>query len=486
MDTLAPPLRRVLVLLAFALSCVGLLVFLWIEFGGSVPLAPSGYRISAEFAQATELGVQDDVEIAGVRVGHVVAVAPDRRTGRTRAVLEIDPADAPRPADTRAVLRDKSLLGETYVELSPGTAGGPTLPDGGRIPAAQVAPTVSLDQILNTLDPRTRAAFRTWMTDGGLALSHRGEAFNAALAQLSPFAGELGPVLATLARDRAATGALLGQGAGVLAGLDAAPARLQTLITAADRVFATPGRRAADLRHAVRSFPGFLDAARGAVTRLGGFSATTQPLIDELNGSAPALSRALVALAGVTPNLRRVLADLGPTARAAGPGGRAETRFLDASRPFFTRATPFLGTLVPVIDYLDRFRRDLSGALANGAAVTGATSQSLTSTRLTHYLRVSVPVNPESLTAYATRPSSNRSDPYPVPGAADALSGGLASFGSYLCTSAAPPSLGPDITASLQAILASVYFTNNPSGPPCKSQSPLGLTQLYPNLNSLP
>ena len=65
-------------------------------------------------------------------IGKVVSVGLDRHTGLTQAVIQIDRQFAPRPADTRAILRQKTLLGETYVELSPGNPSGPKLPDGGR------------------------------------------------------------------------------------------------------------------------------------------------------------------------------------------------------------------------------------------------------------------------------------------------------------------------------------------------------------------
>ena len=70
------------------------------------------------------------VRISGVSVGKVVSVSLDRHTGLTKAVFQIDHQYAPRPADTHAILRQKSLLGETYIELSPGTENGPKLADG--------------------------------------------------------------------------------------------------------------------------------------------------------------------------------------------------------------------------------------------------------------------------------------------------------------------------------------------------------------------
>src|SRR5204863_7091003 len=117
-----------------------------------------------------------DVRISGVRVGTVKSKS--RAGDRTRAVLAIDPQYAPLHSDTRAILRQKSLLGETYVELTPGTKAAPLIRDDGRIPEAQVAPTVQLDQIFRAFDPPTRAAFRAWLDQQGRAVSNRGADIN--------------------------------------------------------------------------------------------------------------------------------------------------------------------------------------------------------------------------------------------------------------------------------------------------------------------
>jgi phospholipid/cholesterol/gamma-HCH transport system substrate-binding protein len=485
MDTIAPRASRVALMAAFALSCVGLLIFLWIQFGGSVPLAASGYRFSVEFSQATELGTQDDVEIAGVTIGHVIAVSPDRRTGLTRAVLEIDHRYAPRPANTRATLRSKSLLGETIVELSPGNPRGPMLADGARLPQGQVAPTVSLDQILDVLDPKTRAAFQTWMQDGGMALTDRGEDFNAALSELTPFASNVTTVLDILNRDSGATRGLLSNGATVLSAISAEPQKLQALVDNTNTVFATTARRAGDLSAAVHAFPAFLTTAQSAVARLKGFSDDTQPLINSLNAAAPHFSSALERLAVIAPGLKTVLSDLGPLTRASRAGVPALQAFLDTSVPLLARTTPYLGSVVPIIDYLGRYRQELAAFFANVSAATQATQASLTSSKLLHYLRISAPVNPESLTAYTQRPASNRSNPYMTAGGYKQLLGGLATFGSYLCTANPLPAIGADVPASLAEVLSSVYYTDNPSGPACRAQSALALTKSYPQLTPL-
>jgi virulence factor Mce-like protein len=446
---MAPSKIKVAVMIAFAASCVALLLFLWLSFGGSVPFVPQGYRVTVEFNQAVQLGTQADVDIAGVTVGRVVSVGLDRRTGLTKAVLQIDPKYAPRPANTRAILRQKSLLGETYVALSFGNPRGRMLRDGARLPQAQVAPTVQLDQILDTFDPKTRQAFETWMQDDGIAFTNRGQAFNDALAELYPFAGNVGNVLAVLNRDKSSTSTLLSDGGRVLAAISRNPAQLQGLIRNADTVFATTAARNKELAAAVKAFPSFLQSTRETVQTVKTFADQTKPLIDELKPAAVQLSPALEAMAKLAPNFETVMKALGPLTSAAQTGVPALESFLavgtksgsGSAKTLFTSLTPFLGQLVPIFDYLGAYKRELAAFFANGAASTEGEAPAFASTKRLHYLRFSSPLSPEELTVQAQRPYSNRSNAYEVPGGGNSLTGStnalgtsLDVFGSYLCT----------------------------------------------------
>ena len=75
------------------------------------------------------------MRIGGVSVGKVketgLAPATERINGNdtTEAVIEIEPQYAPISEDAEAILRQKTLLGETYIELTSGTepaSGEPT------------------------------------------------------------------------------------------------------------------------------------------------------------------------------------------------------------------------------------------------------------------------------------------------------------------------------------------------------------------------
>jgi len=491
MNKQAPSAGRILTMIAFTASCIGLLLFLWISFGGTTSLGPRGYEISAEFDQATELGSQADVRISGVNVGKVLSVSLDRHTGLTRAVMEIDPQFAPRPMDTRAILRQKTLLGETYVELSPGTPTARKLSDGATLPRGQVAPTVQLDQILSTFDPKTRQAFETWMQQQGTALTGRGEDLNQALAELYPFATNVDSVLAVLNRDSAATSTLLNDGGQVFSSIARSPAALQQLIVNANGAFSATAAQGNALAQTIKAFPPFLLSTKATVDRVNSFAQSTKPLVDELRPAAVQLTPSLKALAILAPQLKRLLVNVGPLTRASKAGVPGLEQFLTDSVPLLTRAKPYLGGVIPVLDYINTYRREIAGFFANGTATSQATQPGLATSKLLHYVRVSSPINPETLTDYSHRLSSNRGNPYLVPGGYTALIGGLPVFGEYLCTSNPPPAIGPTIPAPLASVLSADYYTSDPDGPPCKAQQPLGEAttgqlQAFPQLQPTP
>ncbi len=182
METRPPTIGRIAIAAGFALSCFGLLLFLWVAFGGPVPLKPKSYRVDMQFDEATQLAVESDVRISGVSVGKVKAIELDD-DGLADATIEIKPEFAPIPVDTRAILRQKTLLGETYVELTPGDGEGEMIPEGGSLAPAQVSDAVQLDEIFRAFDEPTREAFQAWMVDAAGALRGRGVDLNAALGQ---------------------------------------------------------------------------------------------------------------------------------------------------------------------------------------------------------------------------------------------------------------------------------------------------------------
>jgi phospholipid/cholesterol/gamma-HCH transport system substrate-binding protein len=496
MNKQAPSVGRIFTMIAFAGSCVGLLLFLWISFGGATPFAGQGYLLKAEFPSAVELATQADVRISGVSVGKVISVSLDQHTGLTKVVMRLDSRYAPRPADTRAILRAKTLLGETYLELTTGSQHGRKLIDGATIPAKNIDATVQLDQILSTFDKKTRHAFQVWQQQYGVALTDRGQQLNEAIAELFPFATNVQRVLSVLNHDSAATTTLLRDTGAVFSSLSRSPAELQGFIRNSNATFAATAARDTALANTVRAFPSFLVQTRTTVNQLGSFARLAKPLIDELRPGAAQLSPALKELVIVAPELRNLMVYTGPLVKAAHRGIPALERFLSVSVPFLGRLRKYLGGLVPVIDYINTFRTEIAGFFANGTATTqGIQTSAAGVTR--HNVRISNPVNPEVLTPYDGRLYSNRGNPYMDPMGYLKLLGGLDVFAGYICTNRPQPKIGKSISKQTRKVLRNVYYTSKPGGPPVQGanctqpQTPLGRVttgqnQVFPHLTQLP
>ncbi len=133
METRPPTITRILVAIGFALSCFALALFLWITFGGPLPLKPEGYRFTVPFDEATQLAVESDVRISGVPVGKVKAVEL-ADSGLAEATIELDSRYAPIPTDTRAMLRTEDAARGDLRRADARRRAGPD-PGGGRRPA---------------------------------------------------------------------------------------------------------------------------------------------------------------------------------------------------------------------------------------------------------------------------------------------------------------------------------------------------------------
>ena len=127
------------VMVVFAFSCFGLLLFLWLSFGGPVPLNPKGYRVHGQFSEATTLAVEADVRISGVPVGKVKSVESDPKTGLADVSIEIDNQYAPLPEDTRIGTASEMLAGGALLLIVSLLLGEPGRLEPGAISPRSVA-----------------------------------------------------------------------------------------------------------------------------------------------------------------------------------------------------------------------------------------------------------------------------------------------------------------------------------------------------------
>jgi phospholipid/cholesterol/gamma-HCH transport system substrate-binding protein len=415
METRAPSPMKVATMALFALSCVGLLLFLWISFGGSVPFAARGYTVRVPFAYADQLPTQAQVRIAGVNVGTVIAKTEDPRINRTIATLEIDRKYAPLHANATALLRTKTILGEVYVAITPGSPNAPPIPDGGMIPESHVVTAVQLDQIYSALNAPTRRAFQQWQEELATALHGNGQNLNDVLGNLPTFAGNATDILHVLDVEQAATQSLIQNGGTVFAALNQDPPALRQLILTGETTFHTAALNAAALERIFELFPAFLDQSKATMARLQTFALNTDPLIRQLEPVARDLGPTLHSVRVLAPYLRKLFYKLGPLIRVSRTGLPATADVLNGARPLLAALYPFLEQLNPIIGWLGLHQQLLSDFIANGATALNATTTSFAGGSTGHYLRQFGPVGPETLSLQPNRDANNRGDTYPNP-----------------------------------------------------------------------
>jgi phospholipid/cholesterol/gamma-HCH transport system substrate-binding protein len=477
MNKNAPGFARIAAMVGFALSCFGLLLFLWLTFGGPVPLKPKGYRFHVNVPEATTLAKEADVRISGVPVGKVKDIVPDKRTGESDITIELQSRYAPLRSDARAVLRQKTLLGETYVELSAGTNTARAVPEGGRLASGQVSETVELDEILRTFDPSTRKAFQDWMQSQATAIGTHGRDVNDALGNLGPFAEDAARMVDILNEHETAVSRLVSNTGVVFEALTERDGQLRSLIQNANKVFATTASRDRELQEAFVALPTFERESRATVKRLSAFAENADPLVTQLRPAARELSPTLQDLKAISPDLRKLFVELNPLIDASERGFPAAQQVLEDARPLVAQLDPALRQLTPILDFLGVYKPELTAFFANTVAATQAKDPG---TQL-HYLRTMNPLNLENLAVHPRRLGTNRTNAYAKSRNFDRLSKGMPSFETRHCNRAVP---GITNTAPAGDVTTPLPLPNLPT-----SQLTAQLQQLIPpslleNLNT--
>jgi phospholipid/cholesterol/gamma-HCH transport system substrate-binding protein len=122
--------------------CLG---YLSIKLGKMEILGEKGYEVYAEFSNVGELKIGSSIVIAGVDVGRVKRITLDNY--KARVVLNL-PEGLKIQEDSIVSIKTKGLIGEKYIEITPGGSEKIIRP-GGRIRETQ--PAVDLEELISKL-----------------------------------------------------------------------------------------------------------------------------------------------------------------------------------------------------------------------------------------------------------------------------------------------------------------------------------------------
>jgi virulence factor Mce-like protein len=185
-------------------------VFLSYNANNGLPFVPT-YNLKIVLPETSELQPNNQVRIAGTRVGVISSLTPYQSptTGRVTAIadLKLEKGVEPLPANTRAVVQSTSSIGTKYLELERGTS-QKTLEQGATIPVSQTREPVDLNQFFDMFDQKTRTAIQKNTINFGDGLAARGLGLNETIATLRPLVTNAIPVLHNLAAPKTGFGEL--------------------------------------------------------------------------------------------------------------------------------------------------------------------------------------------------------------------------------------------------------------------------------------
>jgi virulence factor Mce-like protein len=190
------------ILLAFAAVCIGAMEWLAFNIGQGFKfgLPDNSYQLSGYFQDADGLPTAADVRVAGLVVGKVTGIGSDAsHPGTTKVSMEITDSKVSVHTNAFAKVRPKTLLGEKYVDLDPGTGDHDVLPTGSEL--TNTATTVENDTVFNAFDTQTRQQEQKVIQELDQGVTGRSGDVQAILPQLDTVVRDLAPVAQMYEKD---------------------------------------------------------------------------------------------------------------------------------------------------------------------------------------------------------------------------------------------------------------------------------------------
>lgn len=237
--------------LAIGALALVVLVVAYLVFAGG---GGSSYKL--EFNEADQLVKGDQVQVGGVPVGSVTNI---ELTHDFKAVVtvHVDSSLVPLHAGTVAQVRVPSLssVANRYVALSLGPNNAPALDAGTKLPASATRDVTDLDQLFNTLDPKTRKGLQGFIQGSAAQYVGAGKALGKTTEYFGPSLTATDHFFSELVRDQSTFTKFLVETAKAVTTIGARKEQLSGLVGNANTTFTAIGSEQANLAKGLKELP---------------------------------------------------------------------------------------------------------------------------------------------------------------------------------------------------------------------------------------
>lgn len=276
-------------LLVGGLVLLAALVFTWMSVQvGALKALGDTVTVTATFNDAAGLVPDAAVKVAGVKVGAVSKLEVDFDKAVVTLVLD---RSAQVREDVRAQIRARSLLGEKYVALKPGSPDAALLADGGAI--TNVAKAIDVDDLLRAIGPLLA---EVKPEDVAQLVAAAGEVLEAAGDEAPALLEKANQLLDTLNEAAEVVPTLKTEVPALVRDLRGTARRLETTIDSVDALLAKADGMATSLEPATSQAP-------EAMTELRALMAELEPGMDDLRAAIERSDEVVASLEKVLGNV---------------------------------------------------------------------------------------------------------------------------------------------------------------------------------------
>jgi phospholipid/cholesterol/gamma-HCH transport system substrate-binding protein len=368
--------------------------------------------IRMAFKDVHTLQKNDDLRVYSNRIGRISEI--DYRDGEAVVTAELISATPPIYKDASAQVLSVSPLALKYVNLNPGTEAAGLMGDGEVIPASQNVDSADLQDLLDVLDPPTRAAATSTLRQVGVGLGGHSKDLNDFLGNATGLLKDLGTTSDALASNQFDFHGLISSVDRLSNRLDDRQVQLRSLIDKAGVTIAAIGvDNGEPLKDIFRTAPASFRDLRGALVSLKNPLGDVQTTMETIRPGADDFGHTVPDLRGTFREGVPVLDKVPDFSDKAEPAVKhLETTFSDA-RPLAPKLRDAFDGLAPVLGGLAPYGPEIGQFFVRGHSfVSEGPAPNI------RYARFDLALGAQQGTG-GLFPSVRPRDPYPKPGEAD-------------------------------------------------------------------